>query len=38
MDFTLKGCLWQYKSTEDCNEKVHSLATKKGLVSLPIIL
>ncbi|MGH2105094.1 transposase [Aerococcus urinaeequi] len=31
-------CLWQYKSTEDCNEKVHSLAIKKGLVSLPIIL
>ncbi|MFE2776193.1 ATP-binding cassette domain-containing protein, partial [Aerococcus urinaeequi] len=34
----LEYCLWQYKSTEDCNEKVHSLAIKKGLVSLPIIL
>lgn len=32
------GCLWQYRSTEDCNKKVHSLETKKGLVSLPIIL
>ena len=31
-------CLWQYKNTEDCNAKVHSLATKKGLVSCPIIL
>ena len=34
----LSYCLWQYKSAEDCNEKVHSLATKKGLVSCPIIL
>ncbi|WP_455362901.1 hypothetical protein [Ruoffia tabacinasalis] len=35
---SINNCLWQYKSTEDCNEKVHSLAIKKGLVSLPIIL
>ena len=40
--YTLIGpqthCLWQYRNTEDCNTEVHSLAIKKGLVSLPIIL
>lgn len=34
----LGKCLWQYRNTEDCNTEVHSLAIKKGLVSLPIIL
>ena len=33
-----RTCLWQYRNTEDCNTEVHSLAIKKGLVSLPIIL